>query len=46
VWMMLQRPEGLLPSARRARELHEEEEFQDAWLQPRAAAPAESGGGQ
>jgi branched-chain amino acid transport system permease protein len=32
VWMMLQRPEGLLPSARRARELHQEEMLQDAWL--------------
>ena len=32
VFMMLQKPEGLLPSARRARELHQEEYLQDAWL--------------
>ena len=32
VYMMLQRPEGLLPSARRTRELHQEEYLQDAWL--------------
>ena len=30
--MMLQKPEGLLPSARRAQELHQEEFLQDAWL--------------
>jgi branched-chain amino acid transport system permease protein len=32
VFMMLKRPEGLLPSARRSRELHQEEALQDAWL--------------
>ncbi len=32
VWMMLARPEGLIPSARRSRELHQEEFLQDAWL--------------
>ncbi|HEX7100779.1 MAG TPA: leucine/isoleucine/valine transporter permease subunit [Acidimicrobiia bacterium] len=32
IFMMLQKPEGLLPSARRARELHQEEYLQDAWL--------------
>ena len=32
VWVMLQRPEGLLPSTRRAQELHQEEFLQDAWL--------------
>ncbi len=32
VYMMLQRPEGLLPSVRRSRELHHEELSQDAWL--------------
>jgi branched-chain amino acid transport system permease protein len=32
VWMMLARPEGLVPSARRSRELHQEEFLQDAWL--------------
>jgi len=31
--MMLKRPEGLVPSARRSRELHQEEFLQDAWLQ-------------
>jgi branched-chain amino acid transport system permease protein len=30
--MMLNRPEGLVPSARRSRELHVEELGQDAWL--------------
>jgi hypothetical protein len=30
--MMLKRPEGLIPSARRSRELHVEELGQDAWL--------------
>lgn len=33
VYMMLQRPEGLVPSARRAQELHQEEFLQDAWLE-------------
>ena len=33
VFMMLKRPEGLVPSARRSRELHQEEFLQDAWLQ-------------
>ncbi len=33
VYMMLKRPEGLLPSVRRSRELHLEEAEQDAWLQ-------------
>jgi len=32
VFMMLKRPEGLLPSVRRSRELHLEELEQDAWL--------------
>jgi branched-chain amino acid transport system permease protein len=32
VWMMLKRPEGLWPETRRARELHQEEMGQDAWL--------------
>ncbi len=36
VYMMLQRPEGLVPSARRTQELHQEEFFQDAWLQQQA----------
>jgi len=32
VFMMLKRPEGLVPSARRSRELHQQEFLQDAWL--------------
>tara|TARA_B100000029_G_scaffold178550_2_gene175933 strand:- start:16145 stop:17935 length:1791 start_codon:yes stop_codon:yes gene_type:complete len=32
VFMMLKRPEGLVPTARRTRELHQEEYLQDAWL--------------
>lgn len=32
VFMMLKRPEGLLPSVRRSRELHQDEFMQDAWL--------------
>jgi branched-chain amino acid transport system permease protein len=32
VWMMLNRPEGLWPEARRAQELHQDEMLQDAWL--------------
>jgi len=32
IWMMLQRPEGLVPNVRRSRELHQEEFLQDAWL--------------
>ena len=32
VYMMLKRPEGLVPSVRRQRELHQEEFLQDAWL--------------
>lgn len=32
VFMMLNKPEGIIPSARRAQELHQEEFLQDAWL--------------
>ncbi|HJP16701.1 MAG TPA: branched-chain amino acid ABC transporter permease [Acidimicrobiales bacterium] len=32
VYMMLKRPEGLVPSARRTQELHQEEFLQDSWL--------------
>ena len=32
IWMMLQKPEGLIPNVRRTRELHQEEFLQDAWL--------------
>ncbi|MBW3590169.1 MAG: leucine/isoleucine/valine transporter permease subunit [Actinobacteria bacterium] len=37
IFMMLKRPEGLIPSRRRTRELHEEEVEQDAWLKAEAA---------
>jgi branched-chain amino acid transport system permease protein len=37
VLMMLHRPEGFIPSTRRARELHEEEAEQDVWLREVAA---------
>ena len=36
VWMMLVRPEGLIPNVRRSRELHQEEFLQDAWLKEQA----------
>jgi branched-chain amino acid transport system permease protein len=32
IFMMLKRPEGLIPSVRRSRELHQDESQQDAWL--------------
>lgn len=32
IWMMLKRPEGLVPNARRSRELHQDEFLQDVWL--------------
>ena len=32
IWMMLRRPEGLVPNVRRSRELHQEEFLQDAWI--------------
>jgi branched-chain amino acid transport system permease protein len=32
IWMMLKRPEGLVPNVRRSRELHQDEFLQDAWL--------------
>lgn len=42
IMMMLKRPEGLIPSRRRARELHEDEVLQDAWLKAQQAeAPRE-----
>ena len=48
IFMMQQRPEGFIPSRRRAEELHEEEVGQDAWLRTQAtmqqqAGPAEDG---
>lgn len=38
VLMMLVKPEGLIPSVRRSRELHQEEFLQDAWLDKEQAA--------
>ncbi len=38
VLMMLVKPEGLIPSVRRSRELHQEEFLQDAWLDKGTAA--------
>ena len=46
IFMMLKRPEGFIPSRRRAQELHEEELGQDAWLrahQERQATETEAG---
>jgi branched-chain amino acid transport system permease protein len=43
IFMMLSRPEGFIPSKRRAQELHEEELEQDAWLGAGAPAPTGSG---
>lgn len=45
VWMMLQRSEGLIPSVRRARELHIDEMNQDAWLRAQAEADNANVGG-
>ena len=44
VWMMLKRPEGLWPEARRAQELHVDELAQDAWLRSQEMADAEEDG--
>lgn len=33
IFMMLKRPEGFIPSKRRAQELHQDEVLQDAWLE-------------
>ncbi|NND13800.1 MAG: branched-chain amino acid ABC transporter permease [Acidimicrobiia bacterium] len=40
VYMMLKRPEGLVPNVRRSRELHHEEMAQDAWLKAQAEEAA------
>ena len=42
VYMMLKRPEGLVPSKRRQRELHRDEFLQDAWLDRSPSAPGPS----
>ncbi len=44
IWMMLKRPEGLVPNVRRTRELHQEEYLQDAWLRGEIDSDAEHGG--
>jgi branched-chain amino acid transport system permease protein len=36
IFMMLSRPEGLLPSRRRAREFHEEEIVEEPWVRAEA----------
>ena len=36
IYMMLKRPEGLIPNVRRSRELHHDEMDQDAWLKAQA----------
>jgi branched-chain amino acid transport system permease protein len=46
VYMMLQRPEGLVPSASRSRELHHEEMLQDAWLASAIDAEEAEGEGE
>jgi branched-chain amino acid transport system permease protein len=43
IMMMLLRPEGLIPSARRAQELHQEEYLQDAWLKGEGDTQAPAG---
>jgi len=42
--MMLLRPEGLIPSRRRARELHEEELEQDEWVRAQAETASTAAG--
>lgn len=44
IWMMLKRPEGLVPSKRRTRELHQEEFLQDAWLKGEVDTGDDPGG--
>ncbi|MGH3645770.1 MAG: branched-chain amino acid ABC transporter permease, partial [Micromonosporaceae bacterium] len=53
IFMMVNRPEGFIPSGRRAQELHEQDMAQDAWLRERAteqqrggASPASAGAGE
>ncbi len=43
IFMMLRRPEGFIPSRRRARELRQDEVLQDAWVQAHREEPAEVG---
>lgn len=46
IFMMLKRPEGLVPSVRRSRELHHEELTQDAWLAKAGDFTGEGGEGE
>jgi branched-chain amino acid transport system permease protein len=43
IFMMQRRPEGFIPSRRRAEELHEEEVGQDAWLRTQATMQQQAG---
>jgi len=43
IFMMLKRPEGLVPNVRRTRELHQEEFLQDAWLRSQVDADEQDG---
>ena len=43
IFMMQQRPEGFIPSRRRAEELHEEEVGQDAWLRTQPTMQQQAG---
>ena len=43
IFMMQRRPEGFIPSRRRAQELHEEEFTQDAWLRTQGTVRQEAG---
>ena len=43
IWMMLKRPEGLVPNVRRSRELHQDEFLQDAWLKGEVDTDDEDG---
>ncbi len=45
IWMMLARPEGLIPSVRRSRELHQQEMAQDAWLKGQVDDDSNGDGG-
>ena len=46
VFMMLRKPEGLVPSVRRSRELHADELTQDAWLDKSGTFAEAPGGGR
>jgi branched-chain amino acid transport system permease protein len=43
IFMMLNKPEGFIPSKQRSRELHEDEAAQDAWLRRDAEEAARTG---